>query len=407
MSSLKIHISSLESGMVMLLAYIYVYNPPFSFLPVTPNRFLWILAFSYISLKGLWGKYLYSYRWELLFFAVIIFLSFFLSVKNAEGFYICNVNVITFFDTLILGFWVKQVIANRDSTIILLKIGIIASLISLLLIFIPPLSDFVRANLRLDGNFDSGFLQFRSYGLSENLTFGYGLVQGLILVLCLNRIRINYHYVFFVPAIFISILFNARTGFVPVILYVAYIIFIFRSIKFLLYLLLFTSLFIGALLYLPIFEGVQETVQWGLDFFTQLYDFVAYGNDSESNTLNYLFSEMFVFPETISGIFWGDGAVVKDVTDVGYFQQINFGGILYCLIWVSFFLYIFHRWKQSCPDLKWFINLLMLSLFISNIKGNAFVTTPFLRTIILLYMSFMPSLYKTRKEQDESTVSYQ
>ena len=377
--------STLYSYLICFCLYIYIYNPPFVFLPVTPNRFLWIVAFMYIIMKHEFLYFLSCFKKEIFIMLLICIYSCYVS-KGGDASLFVNNNFITLCDTFLLSFFFcfifRKVVIPKQ----VFYVTLVASLITLLLIMSPALTENVRSILRTD--VDKGSIRFRSFGLSENLTFGYGLVQGILLAFSFSLVKKYNKIIWFLPIIFISILFNARIGFVPIVFYFIYLIFLKRDFKLLLKIVVLSTFVLFIILYFPYFGELQETVYWGLDFFSQLYEWVILNDNSgdEGNTISTLLVDMFILPNSTKALWLGDGINVRSYTDVGFFQQINFGGIVLCLIWMYLFKCIYCRWIKNTILPKWLIIIFMLTLFIANIKGNAFVTTPFLRLLIILYV---------------------
>src|SRR5690606_20287970 len=98
----------------------------------------------------------------------------------------------------------------------IIHVGTIASLFTFILIAFPDINLFVKQNVVASDD-TTVFAYARNFGISEGLTFAYGTVQGLIFAITLYYARVNWTYYLLVPFLFLSILFNARIGFVPVI----------------------------------------------------------------------------------------------------------------------------------------------------------------------------------------------
>ena len=99
----------------------------------------------------------------------------------------------------------------------LLIIGAIASVISAMCLFFPSINSFVRTNIisiEADSYLDLNL--FRGFGIAGELTFSYGIIQGFIFSLALFNIKNNKWIIPFLPLVILSILVNARTGFVVI-----------------------------------------------------------------------------------------------------------------------------------------------------------------------------------------------
>ena len=182
----------------------------------------------------------------------------------------------------------------------LLILGSIASVISLICFINPSVQAFIKYSiLNLQPEDRLYWYNYRGFGLSASLTSNYAYVQGSLLVLGCFYFRDNKWIILFLPLIFFSALFNARTG---VIIVFVGLLFYFMLNKKLEYSISFGIL--GVLLFFSlenILRGLgasNDTIRWMFIAFNDFNDVVQNQDLMESNTGSILFGRMWVLPNT-------------------------------------------------------------------------------------------------------------
>lgn len=140
----------------------------------------------------------------------------------------------------------------------------------------------------------------------------------------------------------ISILFNARIGFVVII--ISFLL-LYKRIKFsfIFYTLIFVTLSLSYFLSTDFANDNSQTLEWATSFFSESFDFFSGKKDSDS-TYDALTGRMFFFPDSLFGILFGDGKTVmgRDLgSDIGYVNQIFTGGLVYLFLLI-FTLWVFY-----------------------------------------------------------------
>ena len=391
------NLNSIKYILFLILLYLFIYNPPFQAISTSAVELMIVPAILYIIVSWKWYNLIRVFKYEIFFFLLIIFFSFIRDYGRSESVFF-KANVLLLLEAIILPFFLITLYMKGGISGNFIKdiclVGFIASLITFVAIVSPPFNDFIRNGLLKQDDF-SDFLLFRSFGLSEGLTFGYGVVQGIIFALIFNYSRNSYKYLLALPFVLISILFNARTGMVPVVFVIFYFFIIKGNLKYLLYACLFIP-FIYFLLNTDLFGEYTKTIEWAFDFFIQISDFMTgKAADSDENTFDTLFGRMAVFPETTFEWFFGTGKNIFVETlgfnsDVGYIIQLNYGGILYIFLFIVLIVYMIRRLSFIiCKNEKWIVYLILFTIMIGNVKGLFISVNPNFRFIMLLYLFFV------------------
>jgi len=249
---------------------------------------------------------------------------------------------------------------------------------------------------------------FRGFTIAEGASFAYGVVQGLILSICLLLMLKNLKYFIPILFLFISIIFNARTGLVPVFIFII-ILLINKQIKLKQILLTMILIFvIGYIVRYSIFAQQNETsLIWALSIFTDTQNFVK-GNENSGN-YSVLFNQFLFFPSDFLGLIFGKGVDVfgagDRASDVGYVIQIFKGGILYLTLMLIFLWKLFIRNFKNASN-KFLPILFFITIIIVNIKGNAFfLSSSFFRLFTFYYVySILTSEMNLLNSQTESKI---
>jgi len=292
----------------------------------------------------------------------------------------------------------KKKVCFNDFIRLLLYVGAIGSVITTVCLFFPNVNNYVRENIIvIDENSYLAENLFRGFGISDGLTYAYGIIQGFIFSLGLFNLKANKWFLFFMPLVAISVLVNARTGFVVIIF------------GFLLYGILnrkITTLFsfvlsLCLLIYtLPLLFGLMEgeTAHWINDFFAELESIFKNKNLSDAETFNTLTGRMAIWPDNFIQWIVGRGIYMfgqtsGNNTDVGWFLQLNLGGIVYLFILYNLIKTIYK--KMYNYDLSRYLILLGIgTIIIANTKGDFINNTGGFR--LLLLISYYCILWKKK-----------
>jgi hypothetical protein len=389
---------------VIIITYIYINNPLFSILNgIGSIKLLYPFVFLAFFLNGEKVRhFIHLYKKETVIFFLIFLYVLLRSALGGDLAYLKSV-VVAFVESLLMAYFIVDICLNRIRSVhletIIIYVGLIASIITIYCISNPQFNYYVRTELikfpeRLMA------LDFRGFGISESLTYSYGITQGIALSLCFVKLSKHKLYLIFIPFLVISILFNARIGFVPPIIMLFYLIFIEKEYKSVLLVgIVVALLFIIASGSIFIIEH-EKTISWGLDFFKQVSDYFVGNENMKSSTINVLLSDMKVLPATTSEWLIGSGTSfylnVGHSTDVGYFLQLTYGGIIYVTLLLSLVMKMSFR-IFIYKEYRWFLCLFMLTTLICNIKGDFVPGSAGFRLLMLIYVYMINSNYPTGK----------
>ena len=259
----------------------------------------------------------------------------------------------------------------------------------LFLLINPSINDFVLGGI-IEKPFENNLgVWNRCFGIAEGLTNSYGIIQGIFASICLLKGREYSKYYLFAILISLSVVINARTGIIPIIITLLYVLL--RSIKrgqlkFLLFITLSSLIVINIVGKYE--EEISYTISYVTAFFTSTYDYFFKGEtgDDYYAALN----DFIHFPKSLIGILFGEGRTMfgdKNMSsDIGYINQIYTGGLVYLITLVVIQFKIYGKIYRRCKD-HFFIILLFLTAFIINFKGIPFcLSESFTRFVMLFYV---------------------
>jgi len=387
----------LRAILFFIVLYIYLYNPIFKFIGFGSIKLLLFLSLIFILLSNKVGFIIKSFSKEIFFTFLLVLYNvvwaIFGGIDSLAAAYTCIVWFLeAFIIPILIIFQFKDFLLKYEFKEISIFVGFIASLITFILILNPNINIYIRDNVIVDSlDLFSNKWTYRGFAIAESSAFGYGIIQGLILGICLFQFQLQKKYLYFIPIIFlfISIIFNSRIGMAPVaiaiVLYITNKKFSFTKI-----IVLALTIYIGSwVLTRSSFSAKNATsIEWGLSFFTDTFNFLT-GKDQNSN-YSVLFGDMLFIPDNTIDLFFGTGQNIflegKRTTDVGYVLQIYQGGLFYLTLMLLFLIYLFRRCYKKGKD-KSLPFLFVLTILLVNIKGNAlFVSNSFFRLFTLYYV---------------------
>lgn len=363
------------------LLYIYIYNPLFRALGVGPIKLLLACSLAFILLSGFLARFLKIFQTEILLILVLISYSIGMTLIGQNTLVIPYTHLIWFLECFLIPAFLlllfKDVFKRLNWETVVVHTGFIASLITLFLILNPSVNQLVRDAV-IEDNLDTVLpmdeMFFRGFSIAESSSYGYGIVQGLILAVCLVSARKSALFMVPVLFLFISIIFNARIGIAPAlisfILLIAYRRFKTRN---LIAIVAVTALAVWFFQQSSFAEENEVSLKWAFGIFTDL-EGVAKGTKN-TTVYNTIFQTMIFFPSELSDLIFGNGEKVfaanGRASDVGYVIQIFRGGLIYLSLMLIFLWMMYARSKRVSPD-KLLPLIFFLTILIANVKGNAF-----------------------------------
>lgn len=392
----------------IILLYLYIFQPPvvskYVFIGIELIVFVLLVIFSK-SVRL--GKYFRLFRFEL---SVIITLICYVGVKDLfKGEEVLSVRFIAwFFQSFIFGFLIIELVNRKNFKYGRLKFNIfngifwasfIASLFTIVLVSFPQL-DTLYKSIQKDEyyNLYENFEQrYRAYGISENLTFTYSYVLGFFAGYILLVLKKNIYL--FIPLLtfLYGVTYNARIGFVAVLLFLIYSLFLRREYKSILAVVGITFLayaFVG--LISPNFiSNFVEGKGWAFQFFYQISNYVFgtnYHVIESGDTVGVLLNDFIHLPT--NGVDWIFGSTVNlfemprgKNSDIGYIIQLNYGGIILLLLLLAIVCSSFVKLIKT-RGFKWYALIFLFSILILNFKGFVFAATPGGRMLFFLFIFF-------------------
>lgn len=341
-----------------------------------------------------------SFKTERNFFIFFIILTFLRAIVGGD-FVVAYQHIVLLIENFFLPiclmalFYKDWVGIDQDFSKAIIIVGSLAASISFACFVNPQIQEIVKNQLQ---NWGSGGylsrLDYRGFGLGESLTYSYGIVQGLILGIGILLFK-NYKWiVFFIPCFLVSILLNARTGIFISVAALVISVLATRGLKKWIYLALGAVIAYGLVIVLLQAYGIDEDqLVFVKDFGEQLEEVEVSGVRENTGAVGYLSTDHIVWPSSFDQWILGRGVILYDLkgvqnTDSGYFQQLNYGGLLYM---IPLLLFIFHLVKRMIRynESKDIIILFIVAFIIANFKGNLFLNSGGFRLMLLFYYSLI------------------
>ena len=400
---------------LVIILYLYLFNPLFFFMGgIGSIKILYLLLLVLISSQvSSFGRDLKLFKKEKKFFIILLIYALFRTIIGGEmiEFYKHIILIIeNFFIPLAIIFYAyKNSIHNKNEFFKLLLItGCVAAIISTACIVNPAIHDFVQYQLQVVNT--QSFLfhsRTRGFGLCEALTYSLGIIEGMILGWGFLNIKENKWILYFSPLFFATIMLNARTGiFICAAAVLSYLLCSGFNIKRWIIISAGSAVVYSMLLLFMNFYGFSDDQMTFIDDFTnQLTEAEEYGIREQSGAIGALTTKHIVWPE---GLDWfvGKGYVIFDRpgqrnSDIGFFQQLNYGGLPYFILLMGLIVTIFQRlWKIKIPrDVLLFM---IIAFVIGNFKGNFIINSGGFRLMILFYYAY---IYYHKKNLNKRTLA--
>lgn len=377
----------------VLILYFYIYAPPFQFLPFGTDKPFLLFSLLYLSYYNYWRQLYVIFQREWLLLITILLFSLFICLVHREDTVLCLYDFLLLLECLpcsytiyLLGSKVKLGTLGLDDLIIMT--AIIGGIISTFLLLNPEYSYYIKTTLLKYPEHLIDKFYYRGYGISDGMLFSYPVIQGFCFAFILVNVgRNNTCYKLSLLFLFVSIMSNARSGFVPIAI-TALLLFCFRFSLFVKYVLI---LFFLLLIFAGVISALIEDnvmLQAGADWSKTSIDIV--GNllsGEKTENVEVLLGDMVVWPTAIDEWLIGSGknlfTAKMNSTDIGYFIRLNYGGIVYLAIWIILWIVMFSRLHKVNRGIAL---IMFISLIYLNYKGDFFVVNPGSRFFFLIYV---------------------
>lgn len=383
---------------LIFFIYIFLYAPDIKGIPFPTPLFLLPFTYYYLlSNRTALPRFYKLFRIEiLLLFALLIYV-FILDFSYGRNVYFTHV-CYYIFEVLPTCFFIVAVFfkhSNRDSFYkLLIIVGTIAATISILSLLIRPLNDLLTFILK--GNPITDPYTGRDYGFASGFLYTYPIGQGFIGVLCLKMSSKSKKYIVPFLLILISIVINARIGLIPIFIYFIYVLLTF-NLKSIIFLVLLTGVIV-VVINSGLLSAHQELVDWNLSMFYDISNYFL-GTDlgkygGSYSWFNFVIDNFLVFPtNTIDWIFGENREIflaIRNHSDVGYINDLIYGGLILVFLITLFFIRVSGRLFRINEKNCKLIAFLILGIYLlANLKGEFFRPSSGNRVLILAFSYFI------------------
>ena len=395
---------------VLLCLYLYLHSPFIPFLPfaIGSAKLLYIpMLLTLISHTNSFRCFRRTFKAE---FVILLLVISFVVVRTIGGgenllsFYISSIIEIFFLPWFIIHLLINNGFRRIEDLVhVLLLVGTIGAFISTIAFLIPSVNDFIRDHfLYLKTGIGLDTKTWRGFGLSSTLTSHYSFIQASIVVFFLYYPK-NRWFVFVLPFMLLSIIFNARTGLIILIfgIIIRYIYhFNIKGILFVSLLLVFVVRNLDN--FFSIIGASNESVMWVQSFFEEIEFLSGDSGLQERGVLYTLYEEMIIWPSNMEEWIWGKGfslfGKIDELgfdSDIGFINVLAYGGIIYSVILYSLIIVVCRkltRYKEY-----WFMAFYIIIFVIINIKSTYLPLSGQLRFMMLIYY-FLILQDKSRKK---------
>ena len=378
-----------------LTLYIFLYNPPLRFFRGVNLSYVLTVVGLYVLLRNLTSlkKYCMTFRIEVLIFLSILLYVIIRSAGIGQNLIIIrHVLGVSKFLVLIpfMLYFARKMGMYSEKELIrsFLIVSAVAGCFSMLCAYSPGFDNYVRNRLL---NYEEGEygmrVSYRAFGIASALTGYYGYIQGTLAAVGLLYIKENKWFILFLPIVYFSALVNARTGVLISIWGIA-VFMMSRNTKYVYPVAgLLIFLVVSPTSFMRFFNLNEYTVAWILDFQDQL------GDMEDARILKTLFQSMMILPETTSEWIIGKGVSLFSLgygeahSDVGWFIQLYYGGILYLIILYSIIVYMSIRLVSN----RYFLYMYFLvgTFVIINTKSSFYPGNGEFTLLLFLYCIYI------------------
>lgn len=262
-------------------------------------------------------------------------------------------------------------------------VSVVASVISLILYLIPSLGQFFL--FLQAGDEQRNIMRFyeagRGYGIAGSLFFGYTIIQAIIILIALRYVSGNTKYVYMV-VIFASMILNARIGLFLLAALLVMNYCLFTSISQIVKSLLGVGFVVFLVMKFRLYSYFENNINWMMEGFYMTSDFFLNTNYGPSGGhFSGLAGSFLIWPRNVYEWLMGTGEYLlygsnRGSSDVGLILQLNWGGLVYLFLLIVPYLYMM---KNSFNAKNYiFILIVILSIAVSNWKGDLFMQSNFL-----------------------------
>lgn len=408
----------LQKTILYIFTFLYIFNPG-NFLNFNLVYVLGFLSLFYLLLNKKYAIMMLSNKSIfilfficLLFFFYLIFFYFFGNTDAILRGYSFLVVWLSIFSSLaIVGMFKSLYVATIDKFLnFIINVTCIQIFFVILSIILPSFRDWVLSTARqtdilmISNDAGSGL---RSFGLSSGFTSTFPMFMGICAIFSLHMfiskkdVYEKIKYLIISLLLIFSIILNARTGLIPVILFLLILpisIFMKKDFK---NIILLCS-FVVILFFLPNINFYNNDYLFRL--MQALEEFDSLSTGKKTGTFEAL-SNMWFFPDNTVSILFGEGVKIVGAfprgSDIGFIQDVFMFGLIptvflsLCLVYV--FSPLFRKIKSYYGVL--FFQVFIVSLLFFYMKGVTFYANEISNLIILMLCFVVFENYLRDKHQ--------
>lgn len=339
------------------------------------------------------------------FLMIFLYLAFSVGIVNEQGLSSCATPIIIIVDflpfTIYLSDYFKKHNYGLDELFSsILLVGFIQSIVAILSFFIPDLQHMLVSKLVQNGGIELYYelAAYRMYGFSSGLTFITPIIQSFLAILALVYAQ-GHSKLYLISSITMafSAIINARVsivvlaiGLVLVALNPKYSSKQRRNV-------ILGIVLVGLIMFYIVIPLINQfsnhTFLSIFSGFTQILDFFTSGKRDIGYFAYVTNKNNYNLPSGILGVLLGKGTFVMGQnpfgfhSDVGYINDVWFGGILYILIYYINIFRIIIQMSRRKDDFLFFVAFYLLILFpVLNFKGMVFSLNGLMGLTIILYL---------------------
>ncbi|MGL5023151.1 MAG: hypothetical protein ACRC5S_07600 [Cetobacterium sp.] len=393
---------------LLFVLFIYFFNIKIFLIPISLSKLIVVFIFIYEILKKLKNKRKVSKISLLLLWLFLILIIYSLLVPlilQTNDFFIFKTNISLLIECFLGSYLVARFYSTKlklDSFEVISHLTFFQSIIVILLYIFPELRNYLFNNIiemKMNFNLNSQWFN-RGVGIGAAGAI-LSIVQFIGCICSIFKIEEKKYQIFFIFQI-ISIILAGRTGLILLFLGILYLTAlsiinkkIKRKIK-KIYKLIVILFLLGIIFYFLFLRDNNSINRLLEHSFEMLINLKNKGEISTKSTIS--LKKMIIFPEDITTLLYGDGKWFQNIgsnlnymqTDSGYIRNIYFGGLILCMIYYIFWIIIiFKTFIMINKSEKKIYFLMILSLFLAEIKEPTFMQFTINKIIIYIFWCFL------------------
>ena len=381
--------------LILVFTFIYIYTPPLCIWPTQIDVLIYIVfAFLIVAYKcNPWSALkVGGIKTSFNIMLVLLLFSICWTLANPPSIGITDLNPVRilrliievlFFPFILVSVCQNEGITQRRMIYGLIYLAIFQAYISVLMIFIPPIKDFVTTYIIQFGENNKltaeTLFTSRVWGIGSEYLFALPIFQAMMTCVYISfHEKKNILFYFNLFCLIASAIFCARTSIFVLLGYFIY--YSAKNIKKHFITTLLLIIFIPVVIWYAFKNLLSIDDIVAINQFNRAFNGEYQGYDS-------LFDSMLFFPNDISTWIIGNGTYAffaQRNSDLGYVNDIFFGGLVYLLLEILS-LYPLYKRTGRANVLSNVMPFLFLILLVLHYKGSIYLANDFMKGLFLLY----------------------